>query len=175
MDVPGVLTATHLAGPFDQLVDGIPMHPLVVHAAIVLIPLAASGVIVMAIWPRFSRQYGWIVAAVAVVAAASSWAARFTGEALANMVGSPLFNHDQLGKIMPFFATALAIVVVALWLIDRRAPEPGSAPRGGLRTAVAVLAVIVALASLVWVIRVGHSGSKSVWSGRVPVEASALP
>ena len=176
MSLQGALTVTAsaLAGPFDQI-DGIPLHPLVVHAAIVLVPLACLGVIAMAIWPRFSRQYGWIVAAAAVAAAGASWMARLTGEKLAEQIGSPAFNHDQLGKLMPFFATALAIVVVALWLIDRRAPEPGSAPRGGLRTAVAVLAVIVALASLVWVIRVGHSGSKSVWSGRVPVDISARP
>ena len=169
------MTASALAGPFDQI-DGIPLHPLVVHAAVVFIPLASLGVVAMAIWPRFSRQYGWIVAAVSVAAAGASWAARLTGEKLASQIGSPGFNHDQLGRIMPFFATALAIVVVALWLIDRSAPGPGSAPRGGgLRTAVAVVAVIVALASLVWVIRVGHSGSKSVWSGRIPVDISESP
>ena len=52
------LPMSESGGPFD-LVNGIPVHPLVVHAAVVLVPLAALGLVVMAVWPRFSRSLGW--------------------------------------------------------------------------------------------------------------------
>jgi uncharacterized membrane protein len=126
-------------GPFD-LVNGIPVHPLVVHAAVVLIPLTALGLIVMAIWPRFSARYGWLVVGSGVVAFVSSVAAKESGEVLEGRVGEPGYDHAELGDVMPIFA--------------------------------AVLLVVVALANLFWVYRVGDSGAKSAWSGKV---ASSTP
>ncbi len=157
-------------GPFD-LINGIPVHPLVVHAAVVLVPLTALGLIVMAVWPRFSARYGWLVAVSGVLAAGSSFAAKESGEVLEGRVGEPGFDHAELGDQMPIFAAVLLVAVVALWLIDRSAPTDGPAPRRGLRIAVAIVGVVVALANLLWVFRVGDSGAKSVWSGRVSASA----
>jgi cytochrome b involved in lipid metabolism len=159
-------------GPFD-LVNGIPVHPLVVHAAVVLIPLTALGMIVMAIWPRFSARHGWLVVACGVVAAVSSVAATESGEVLEGRVGEPGYDHAELGDVMPIFAAALLVMVVVLWLIDRRAPVEGPTRRRGLRIAVAVVGVVVALANLFWVYRVGDSGAKSVWSGEVATSTPA--
>jgi len=153
-------------GPFD-LINGIPVHPLVIHAAVVLVPLTALGLMVMAIWPRFSGRYGWLVVASGVIATLSCFVAKESGEALEDRVGEPGFDHAELGDKMPIFAAVMLIAVVALWLLDRSAPTDGPAPRRGLRIAVAVLGVLIALGNLVWVFRVGDSGAKSVWTGRV--------
>lgn len=158
-------------GPFD-LVNGIPVHPLVVHAAVVLIPLTALGLIVMAIWPTFSRRHGWLVVLSAVSAALASVAARQSGEALEERMAEPGYDHADLGEVMPIFAGVLLIAVIALWLIDRSTPTDGSAPRRGLRIVVAVVGVIIALGNLVWVYRVGDSGAKSVWSGKVAASSA---
>lgn len=157
-------------GPFD-LINGLPVHPLVVHAAVVLVPLTALGVLLMAAWPRFSRSLGWLVALGGVVAAGSSFVAKESGEALEGRVGEPGFDHAELGEVMPVLALALLVVAVVLWLIDRSAAREGAAPRRGLRIAVAVLAALVALGNLVWIYRVGDSGAKSVWSGEVAESA----
>jgi hypothetical protein len=37
---------------------GVPSHPLVVHAAVVLVPLAAIGTIVIALWPTARQRIG---------------------------------------------------------------------------------------------------------------------
>lgn len=37
---------------------GLPLHPLVVHAAVVLLPLAALGAIVIAVSERARKRYG---------------------------------------------------------------------------------------------------------------------
>jgi len=159
-------------GPFD-LINGLPVHPLVVHAAVVLVPLTAIGVIAMALWPRFSQRHGWLVVGTSLVALGADFLAKESGERLEALTAEPRFDHAELGDIMPVFAAALAVVVVVLWLIDRRAPEGGPMPHRGLRIAAAVLAVLVAVANLVWIYRVGDSGAKSVWSGRVVAVGSA--
>lgn len=159
-------------GPFD-LVNGIPVHPLVVHAAVVLIPLTALGLIMMAIWPRFSARHGWLVVASGVVAAVSSVAAKESGEMLEGRVGEPGYDHAELGDVMPLFAAVLLVMVVVLWVIDRRAPADGPTRGRGLRIAVAVVGVVVALANLFWVYRVGDSGAKSVWSGEIATSSPA--
>ena len=158
-------------GPFD-LINGLPVHPLVVHAAVVLVPLTAIGVIVMAAWPRFSQRHGWLVVGTSLVALGSSFVAKESGEGLEERIGEPGFDHAELGDIMPIFAAALAVAVVVLWLIDRRAPGDGPAPRRGLRIVVAILAVLIAVANMFWVYRVGDSGAKSVWTGEIASSAS---
>jgi cytochrome b involved in lipid metabolism/uncharacterized membrane protein len=159
-------------GPFD-LVNGIPVHPLVVHAAVVFVPLTALGLIAMAIWPRLSARLGWLVVASAVLATVFSFAAKESGEVLEGRVGEPGYDHAELGDVMPIFAGIMLIAVVALWLIDRSAPADGPAPRRGLRITVAIVGVLIALGNLVWVYRVGDSGAKSVWSGEVSASGSA--
>lgn len=151
-------------GPFD-LINGLPVHPLVVHAAVVLVPLAGLGVLLMVVWPGFSRRLGWLVAGVAVAAAGASVVAKVSGEALEERVGEPGFDHADLGEVMPIFAAVLALATLVLWLVDRSGGEDG--PRRGVRIGTAVVAAVVALASLFWVFRVGDSGAKSVWSGRI--------
>jgi uncharacterized membrane protein len=162
----GRVLSEDAGGPFD-LINGIPVHPLVVHAAVVFVPLSALGLIAMAIWPRFSARYGWLVVGSAAVALFASVAARQSGEALEERVGEPGFDHADLGEVMPIFAAVLLVAVLALWLIDRRAPGPGQSSRRGLRVAVAVVGVLIAAANLVWVFRVGDSGAKSVWTIKV--------
>jgi uncharacterized membrane protein len=169
--VAGRVVSEGSGGPFD-LINGIPVHPLVVHAAVVLVPLTALGLIAMAIWPRFSARYGWLVVASGVVAAGSSFAAKESGEVLEGRVGEPGFDHAELGDLMPIFAAVLLVAVVVLWLIDRSAPAEGPAPRRGLRITVAIVGVLIALGNLLWVYRVGDSGAKSVWSGEVSASDS---
>ena len=64
------------------LLFGLPTHILVVHAVVVLVPLAALGVVVIAVWPRARRRFGWLVLGVTAVAAVSIPIATSAGEAL---------------------------------------------------------------------------------------------
>jgi uncharacterized membrane protein len=146
-------------GPFD-LITGLPVHPLVVHAVVVLVPLTAAGVIAMAIFPKFSRRFGILFVLAGIGAAVTSFVAKQAGYELAKRVGQPGFNHEALGRWMPWFALALAAAVTALWWIDRQ-----DEPARNLRLTIAVVAVVIAVASVVWVIRVGDSGARNVWSG----------
>ena len=141
-------------------VGGIPVHALVVHAVVVLVPLAAIGAVLMAVRPAFSRRFGSIVVIIAGIGAAASLVAKESGEQLALRVGEP-DPHVELGDVMPLFASGLLVLVLVFWLFDRGIPANRSRP--AWLVVLAVVMVIGAVAATWWTIRVGDSGAKAVW------------
>ncbi len=149
-----------------DLVNGLPLHPLVVHAVVVLLPLAILGTIAIAVRPRWRRPYGPLVIAAAAVSALLIPVATSSGEALERHVGDP-GKHAQLGDQLIWFAIPLLLLDIALVVLDRRGSA--SARHGGSRTlvTVAVLSVVAALAAGVQVYRVGDSGARAAWGDQV--------
>ncbi|GAA4112154.1 hypothetical protein GCM10022415_06720 [Knoellia locipacati] len=148
-----------------DLINGIPLHPLVVHAIVVLLPLATLGTIAIAVRPRWRRSYGPLVVAAAALAAVLSPVATQSGEALERRVGDPGV-HAELGDTLVFFAIALTLASAALVWLERRASSPTRAASAGgsrLTTVVAIVAVVIGLASAVQVYRVGDSGARAAW------------
>jgi len=137
---------------------GLPTHPLVVHAAVVLIPLAAIGAIAVALVPRWSRRYGALVWFGTILGTASCLLAAASGEDLAARVGTPA-AHALLGEQMKYLGMALFVVTFVLWLLDHRADDVR-------QVSVKILAgVVIALAvmALVWTVRTGDTGARAVW------------
>ncbi len=157
-------------GPFD-LINGIPVHPLVVHLAVVMVPIAAIGLLVMVFWPTFSRRYGGWVVAVAAVGMGAAFLAKESGEVLQERVGDPGFDHAELGQVMPIVAGVLLIAAASLYVVDRYIKDDAPSRRI-LRIVAAVAAVVIALGNMVWIYRVGDSGAQSVWSGKVASSTS---
>lgn len=150
-----------------ESVGGVPLHPLVVHVVVVLLPLAAIGVIVLAVVPRWRRPFGPLVLAVSAVGTAMVPVATSAGEDLRRIVGDneQIQKHSDLGQTLLYFAIPLLIVAGLLWWVGRSRDRS----RGGaLMVTLAVVAVIVGTATIVQVVRVGHSGADAVWSGIVP-------
>ena len=149
-----------------DLINGIPVHPLVVHAIVVLLPLATVGTLAIAARPPWRLRYGLLVVAAAAISTALVPVATASGEDLEKRVGDP-GSHAQLGDQLIWFALPLLLLSAGLvWLEWRRArqPEPGSPT---LVRVVAGLAVVAALATAVQVYRVGDSGARAAW-GDVP-------
>lgn len=145
--------------PFDE-VAGLPLHPLIVHAAVVLVPLAALGLIVMATSGARSKRYSPAVVFVAVVGALASWLARLTGEELREQLGAGRpSEHYEYGELMPLVATVLLVVVIILALMDRQ----GGGRRNAVGTVVSLIAIVVALAAIAATVVTGHSGAELVW------------
>src|SRR5690349_4695774 len=78
---------------------GLPAHPLLVHVVVVLVPLAAIGVAVVAFWPAARRRIGWIVVGVALVGVVSAFLAKESGEALEDTVKETraVEEHAEMG------------------------------------------------------------------------------
>ena len=144
---------------FDTI-GGLPVHALVVHASVVLLPLTGLGALLIALKPAWSRRFGIIVVLVGLLALISTVVAKESGEQLAVRVGLPE-PHANLGDRLPLFAAILFVLVTILWLVDRGIPGNRSRP-----VWVMVLAVLVVIASIVtvwWTFRVGDSGARAVW------------
>lgn len=144
---------------------GLPTHILVIHAVVVLIPLAALVTIAVAVVPSWRARFVWWVAALDLVTFGASLVAKESGESLYHRLqaigaGQSVHEHTELGDVMPWFVLGLLIVAVLLGLV--RHTRRGAAP-----LVLAALAVAVGVASVVWVVRVGHSGSGATWSGIV--------
>jgi uncharacterized membrane protein len=142
---------------FDTI-SGLPLHPLVVHAVIVLVPLAALGALLVAFKPAWNRRYGWLVVACAFVATGASVVAKESGEKLASRVGLPA-DHAHIAQLMPLFSGLLFLAVTGLWWYDRS----GDDHRTRVRTVLAVLTTLTAILALVWAVRAGESGATAVW------------
>ena len=149
-----------------DLINGIPLHPLVVHAIVVLLPLATLGTIAIVVRPRWRSTYGPLVVAAAAVATVLIPVATSSGEELEKRVGDP-GSHADLGDQLIFVAIPLLLLSLALVVLDRvRARTERPVPTwAGPRVVqvVAVLAVVAALASTVQVYRVGDSGARAAW------------
>lgn len=154
-------------------VNGLPLHPLVVHVVVVLLPLAAIGVAALAVRPSWRGCYGALVVVIAALATLAVPLASSSGEDLEHRVGDPGV-HAQLGDTLIWFAIPLLVVAVALVWLHRRTSRPAgnrASTAGKVTVVVAALAVVVAAANLVQVYRVGDSGAKAVW-GNTPAASA---
>jgi hypothetical protein len=171
------------------LVFGLPTHVLLVHAVVVLVPLAVLGSVTIAVWPAARRRYGWPAVAVTAAATVSVPLATEAGEALEHALPrSPaIATHAHLGDELLPFVLILLLSTVALMVLDRagrslrtrREIDPASAP-GTVRerpvpsTAVRLGVVVTALLTVataaicaVQVVRIGDSGTRAAWGGQV--------
>jgi uncharacterized membrane protein len=141
-------------------INGLPVHPLIVHAVVVLLPLSALGAVAIAVRPSWRARYGNLVIIVAALTTLLIPLATSSGERLEARVGDP-GRHAELGDTLIWFALPLLVVVIALVWLHRRRGVMDRSP--ALRLAVAALVVVIAGANLVQVFRVGESGARAVW------------
>jgi hypothetical protein len=141
---------------------GLPMHPLVVHATVVIVPAAALAVALAAGWPRFRRWAGFLplllsAAAVVLVPISTS-----SGESLERRVGhsAAVERHVHLADGLLLPVLILAVAAAALYWIQLKG-QPGLAVLG----AVLLIAAVGSVGTLVQVARIGHSGAEAAWSG----------
>lgn len=163
-------------------VGGVPAHPLLVHAVVVLLPLAALGAVLVAVRPSWIRTYGLIVALLAPAGAVSAWLAAFAGNQLAAAIVTPSFQpvidqHASFGALTMYIGSAFAVLAIVTWVLDRRsaAVPAGShraGPAVGTRTSTPVRALagvtaLLGIAAVAVTVLAGHSGSAAVWGGVV--------
>ncbi len=150
---------------------GLPAHPLIVHATVVMVPLAAFMVVAAALSARFRHWSRYATPAAALIAVVLVPLASSSGESFEGDVQRTALvrEHAELGDTLLPLMLAVTVLAVAMFWLDRRsggaAPLRERSSRGPLLfRMVAVLAVVASLGTLVQVGRIGHSGAKAVWS-----------
>lgn len=151
--------------------NGLPIHPLIVHAVVVFVPLSALAAIAFAI-PRFRWIARWPALVLTLLATAASFVAIRSGEDLQKSRGidTPLVHtHAEWGERLMLAMWVFAAVVIVAFVVlpyvtrlrdgaDREARVPA------LATPVAGLMVLAAISVLVLAVLTGDAGAKAVWS-----------
>jgi uncharacterized membrane protein len=151
-------------------ISGLPVHALVVHFAVVLLPLAALSLVACIYLPKYKSKYALATVIGIFLGAGSAFIAKQSGEALAERIGNPQ-EHSTLGNILPAIAFIL-FLIAALWYRSNKGRI--SRVTTPLSHGAAILSVVVMALTFL----VGHTGAQAVWKGRLPeatVAESASP
>ena len=141
------------------MVLGLPAHPLLVHFAVVLFPVAALGVAaIVAITKLRARFLGAGVITLALTIP-FVFAAVQSGEALEEVYYEPQ-PHSEYGEMMMPIALGTLAVAVAVWLAIKYGwPKLIASSLGFLMVSAAIGASAMTFV-------VGHSGAEATWGGK---------
>ena len=148
-------------------IHGIPLHPLVVHAAVVFTPLAALAVALYGSMARWRPLLRWPMAGLAVVSAGACGLAWLTGRQLRDhLLAKGVQNkwiaiHNHRANILVLLVLLQFVVAAVAFLMTR----PGRPLGGAAAKALPVVLVVVALVVLVSVVLTGDAGARAVWNG----------
>lgn len=146
---------------------GLPLHPLIIHAVVVLVPLAALGGVAISLLTWARVRYGSLVVVGAFGAAVTTFVAQIAGQDLYNSLPQrrpAVEAHASIGGQLLLWVILLfvgtVVVMLAQRLIDQDKPRGRIALISG-----AVITVAMAIVSTVQVMRIGHAGAVAVWGG----------
>jgi formate hydrogenlyase subunit 3/multisubunit Na+/H+ antiporter MnhD subunit len=154
-------------------VSGLPLHPLLVHAVVVLLPLTVLALLLGQFWPAARRRLGVVTAVGALVVLVLVPITVAAGESLAQIVGPipAVERHENFGRLLLPWAIALFLVAVGQWAWFRWGADRIRATRRPIATAVtwllAAAVVVVGVGSVTLLVLIGESGSRAVWGGLV--------
>ncbi len=146
-------------------INGLPLHVLALHGAVVLGPLSALIAMAYAVLPRYRDRLRWVTLVAVLIGAGSIWVAYLSGE---NFFDSDRFDnfsgevlekiekHEGYAETLRLMASGFAIVtILATWLHDRA---------GATRMLLSALVVVGAVLTLIWTVLTGDAGAQAVWS-----------
>jgi cytochrome c biogenesis protein CcdA len=169
---------------FDRI-NGLPAHALIVHAAVVFIPLLAVGAIVYAVVPGLRRHFRVVVALFALAAPASVIAAVLSGNAFRTnknlqspQLQSSISTHHDFGINTMWFTIGLAVATLLLVFLvapayrrrsyrgnDDALPSPSRSAPMVLQVVLGVIVVGLAGVTVYYVFKTGDLGAHIVWKG----------
>ncbi len=154
-------------------INGLPLHPLIVHVVVVFAPLAATGGILYAVVPTWRWWLRWPFVACAVIAAVAGVLAAQSGYWLEHDRGlqqlAKVRTHQHRGAILRWLLLAYLIPTgLAAWFLGGESKVvSGWGARegrsGGVAIAIQVLLVVSSVVVLIWVFLTGDSGARALW------------
>jgi hypothetical protein len=143
-------------------INGLPLHALVVHAAVVFGPLSALAGLVYAV-PRWRDKARWPLVVSVLIAVGAIWVAYLSGEQVeeANEFGGPLEalleTHEERAEMLRLLMSGYAVAaLLAAWQHARTGP---------VRFVLTALVVVLAVLAAVWTVLTGDAGAQIAWYG----------
>ena len=153
-------------------IAGLPLHPLVVHGAVVFTPLAALVAAAFAVLPKWRWLSRWPTVLLALVAFGSVWTARLSGASFLNErpeLRQLVATHEERGELLSLIMIGfLVLTLLCAWALGgSSALVSGKGERESRLPAadkvLAAMLVLTAVAVLVQVVLTGDAGSRAVW------------
>ncbi len=152
-------------------IGGLPLHPLLVHFVIVLVPLTVLALLLGTFWPAARRRLGIVTPLLALVVLVLEPITVLAGLSLAAFLGPlpAIQTHQGFAEMLLPWVIGLFIVAAAQWAWYRwgdarvRRDSPGRAR--AVVIVLAVLSVVVSVGAIVLIVLIGDSGSRAVWGG----------
>jgi len=157
--------------------NGLPLHPLVVHAAVILGPVTALTAIAYAVLPRWRWLIRWPMVGLALATVGAMFVSKLAGDALAEerfsntsaALAEQIEVHESRATVLLWVSIAFLVIVVvaALTVGGPSALASGAGARDSRGTAVTgvVLGLVVvgAAALMVMTFLTGDTGARAVW------------
>jgi cytochrome b involved in lipid metabolism len=148
-----------------DLITGLPIHPLISHAVVVLVPLAAVGALILTFRTTWRATYSPLVLIATLLSLMSAYIATQSGEALSSRVGLPN-SHSTLGERLALTVLIFSITFSIWFAIERSKSLRTKIPKL-LQQLVKALVPVTAIMSLTLTVLVGHSGAEATWKSRI--------
>lgn len=162
------MNTTFLQSSIFDTIDGLPVHPLAVHVAVVFLPVSALALAFLVFVPKWRKTYLPLTLIGLSIATVFTFIAKESGEALADRVGEPQ-THEELGGILFPAAVGLLAVGVAFYFLQK-----SDKPKWLVQsTAGVAIAAVLSVSTLTYF--VGHTGAKATWEKRIGPIASPTP
>lgn len=152
-------------------ITGLPLHPLLVHAVVVLAPLTALALILGSLWPAARRRLGIVTPLAALLLVLLVPVTVAAGQALSEVIGPApaIETHGGYGRMLLPWVIAMFVVAAAQWAWfrsrARRTTEEGRRRDHAVPIVLAVLAIAAGAGTIAMVALIGDSGARAVWGG----------
>jgi glucan phosphoethanolaminetransferase (alkaline phosphatase superfamily) len=146
--------------------NGLPIHALILHVAVLLTPLAALLGIALLI-PKWRSRLRWPLVVVTAVATIVVYVTRESGFTLktnlgtgidGTPVGDAIDEHQTLGTRLLIAVAVLLVLAVVFAVVI---PRLGA---GWAGTASSAVVAVVGIAVIVLTVQTGEAGAKAVWN-----------
>jgi cytochrome b involved in lipid metabolism len=148
-----------------DLIFGLPLHPLIIHAVVVLVPLSALGVIFLLVFPRFAPNFSPLILILLIASTIVGFIAETSGQALSDRVGYP-GDHAEQGERLSKLILLFTLLYITWFVIYRKSIKFKSLDKL-LKNSLSVLLLLAAITSTTLTFIVGHSGAKASWADRI--------
>jgi len=146
-------------------INGLPLHALVTHAAVIFGPLAALAGLLYAVVPPWRDKLRWPLVVVVAVAVGAIWTAYVSGGQLLDAnpnsyqgeFADLVDTHQSRARILRWVASGFGLVTLAAaWWHTRP---------GAMRVLLTALVAVGAAATGVYVVLTGDAGAQIAWYG----------
>jgi hypothetical protein len=163
---------------FERFGD-LPLHVLVLHAAVVGLPLSALTAIAFAVLPKWRWLLRWPTLLLGLASLVIAFVTVQSGKAFVSAVpelAQLVQVHKQRGTLLLWFCLVFAVVAVLAFLV-LSGPSLLASGWGAkatrsrqLELVVSAAVVVVGVLVIIQTVRTGDAGARAAWDGRLPTK-----